>query len=149
LKPAEIDQRNDDSEETIGDPRVTSFAEGLKQDKTFPVAGPPPAAEFRGDRVTITFQPSDQERFLVVNALYHPRWRAHAAGRRLPIYPTNVVMRGVIVPPGVERIDMVYEPFISSPLGLGIMGGSILMTIVCAMGLGQLGKSDLARRWLR
>jgi hypothetical protein len=68
--------------------------------------------------VRIEVDPSEVERFLVVNELYHPKWRAYAAGSRgdteLKAWPTNVVMRGVLLPPGVTHIEMCFELFMLS-----------------------------------
>jgi hypothetical protein len=50
--------------------------------------------------------PSPNARFLVLNEMYHPRWRAFAGGRELEIEPTNLAMRGMLVPPGVTDVQL-------------------------------------------
>jgi LPXTG-motif cell wall-anchored protein len=45
----------------------------------------------------------------VVNEAYDRRWTAEADGRAVPVYPTNVVMRGMLIPPGVSRVTLRYR----------------------------------------
>ena len=53
-------------------------------------------------------------RFLVVNERFDPYWRAYVDGKAARIYPTNVVMRGVVVPPGAREVSMIYRPYDTS-----------------------------------
>ncbi|MCC7369749.1 MAG: fibronectin type III domain-containing protein [Chloroflexi bacterium] len=108
LSPAELAGR------LPADPLAESWVEGLDAAATFPVDGSPIQAAFRQDRVTVDVEPSDHPRFLVVNELFHPGWRAYAGLQELPIYPTNIVMRGVMVPAGVGRIELRFESFLRS-----------------------------------
>ena len=71
----------------------------------------------------------------MLNELYHPAWRAYANGKPLQVYPTNSFMRGVVVPAGVDAVKFVYEPFVWSADGLKIMGGAVILTILCGFGL--------------
>jgi hypothetical protein len=78
-----------------------------------------------GDRLDVTFLPSSQQRFLVLNELYASGWSARAAGQELAIYPTNVVLRGVVVPAGAAEVTFEYHSFLSFALwytiGVGIV----------------------------
>jgi hypothetical protein len=85
------------------DPPVRSVAEGLQVSRSFSTEGRIDA-RFARDRVEITLAPSADERFLVVNELFHPAWRATIDGARAPILPTNVVMQGVQVPAGASQV---------------------------------------------
>jgi hypothetical protein len=114
-------------------PRRMSLAEG------FPTGDGPVTdfddrgdirAAYEGDRVTIDVTASDKPRFLVLNELYHPRWRAFAGGQQLRIYPTNIYMRGVVVPPGVTRVRFEFTPFLHRPAALAIMAGSVLLMLL-------------------
>ncbi len=67
---------------------------------------------FSGDTVVLNFPPSPHRRFLVVNEAYHRRWKAYATGKSLEVYPTNVVMRGVLVPARTARITMRFHSVI-------------------------------------
>ncbi len=73
-------------------------------------------ARFAADRVTVDFPASTRERFLVINEAVHPRWSAAAEGKALTIYPTNVVMRGIRVPPGISRVPLRYRSVIGETI---------------------------------
>lgn len=101
--------------EGIIDPMRTSFVEGLDQASSFGGAGGG-AIELRGhgDALELRFAASPSERFLVLNDLYYPGWRAISDGRELPILPTNAVMRGVIVPAGATKVQFSYASYLDS-----------------------------------
>jgi uncharacterized membrane protein YfhO len=50
------------------------------------------------------------EGLLVVNDAFWPGWVARIDGREAPIFPANVIARGVIVPAGRHIVTMAYEP---------------------------------------
>jgi len=83
---------------------------------------------YAGDRVEIDLDSSPSTRFLVLNELYHPRWKAFADGQELMVYPTNVVMRGVVVPPNVTHVQMRFIPFLSTPLALALAIAGMVIT---------------------
>ena len=58
-------------------------------------------------------------RWLVVTDRDYPGWEARLDGRRVPIYRTNLFMRGLPVPAGDHTVEMVYRPR-SVWLGLGV-----------------------------
>ena len=93
--------------EGIIDPVQTSFAEGLDQMRSFGTSSP---IELRGrdDKLELRFPASSSERFLILNYLYYPGWRAMSDGYELSILPTNAVMRGVIVPAGATSVRFSY-----------------------------------------
>jgi hypothetical protein len=66
-----------------------------------------------GDRLEATFPPSTQQRFLVLDELYARGWSAYAGGQELAVYPTNVVLRGVVVPAGVGQVTFEYHSFLT------------------------------------
>ena len=69
----------------------------------------------------------------MVNELYHPNWHAYATGpagrTELKVWPTNVVMRGVLVPPGVGQIEMRFEPFFLSWQAEGLVVTGLLLVL--------------------
>ena len=67
---------------------------------------------FDGDYVEIEFPPSPRNRLLVVNEAYNEHWIAEAGGRKLNIYPTNLVMRGIVVPEGATQVTLRYHSVI-------------------------------------
>ncbi|MBV9577601.1 MAG: hypothetical protein JO057_03305, partial [Chloroflexi bacterium] len=68
------------------------------------------------DRVDVTFSASAQPRFLVLDDLYARGWSAAADGQELAVYPTNVVMRGVLVPAGASQVTFRYHSFLGFAL---------------------------------
>ncbi|MBV9579629.1 MAG: hypothetical protein JO057_13660 [Chloroflexi bacterium] len=61
------------------------------------------------DRIDLTFPPSAGPRFLVLNELYARGWSASTDGQDVAVYPTDGVMRGVLVPSGVGHVTFVYH----------------------------------------
>ncbi len=59
------------------------------------------------------------ERFLVLSEMWFPGWRAELNGQELPIYRTNYLFRGLVVPSGKHTIRMFYRPN-STLLGAGL-----------------------------
>jgi hypothetical protein len=118
----------------IREPARESVVEGLLQDRRFATTGSI-AATFAGDHVLVRVDPSDEDRFLVLNEMYHPSWRAWIDGRPVEIYPTNVVMRGLIVPPGATTIELRYVPFLVSWTGIGLLGAGVCLFGIVACGL--------------
>jgi hypothetical protein len=126
----------------VDDPTQHSTAEGLGAAQSFSIAGTP-RATFDHDRIDVQVDPSTSPRFLVVNELYHPGWRAWVDGTPAQIYPTNVVMRGVIVPPGTSTVEFRFVPFL-------VTGGA---AAIFALGLALAGlqwwvlRRGLLDRW--
>jgi hypothetical protein len=75
-----------------------------------------------------------------LNELYHPAWQAWVDGKATEIYPTNVAMRGILVPPGATTVELRYVPFMVSWYGLALFALGFLLA-----GLGWWG----LRRWTR
>ncbi|MFN7944590.1 MAG: YfhO family protein [Blastocatellia bacterium] len=53
---------------------------------------------------------SDQPGFLVLSEIYYPGWRARIDGQRTRIYRTDYTLRGLVVPAGAHRIELIYRP---------------------------------------
>lgn len=87
----------------------SSFVENFSGDRSYSGDGAIALAG-SGDHLTIIVDPAPVERFLVLNELYFPGWSATIQGHTVPIYPTNAVMRGVVVPVGTTTIDFNYTP---------------------------------------
>jgi len=94
-------------------PEQESYVEGWSSDRAFPTDGQATAL-FRGTHDEILITPSDHERFLVVNERYDENWMAtDGSGLPLRIYPTDLFMRGVVVPAGADKVLMDYRPFMA------------------------------------
>jgi putative flippase GtrA len=85
-------------------------------------------ATYQGDHIRIETSAAAEPRFLVLNELYHPRWLASAAGHRLPIYPVNIVMRGIEIPAGVTQVDLEFRPYSRFPGWWAFpLGGTLIL----------------------
>lgn len=84
----------------------------------------------KGQNIFITVSPSKFVRFLVLNDRYEPNWYAYSNNEELKIYPTNLIMRGVYIPPGVTEISMQYRPLITRWWAPLFPIGAILLLIV-------------------
>jgi hypothetical protein len=87
-------------------------------------------ATFRDQFVDVELTPSDRARFLVVNERYHPEWRAYVDGRETPIFPTNVFMRGLVLPAYTRTIRLHFEPFGSSRRALPLYFAGVLLAAI-------------------
>jgi hypothetical protein len=143
MLPGDTGERPPRPDPPIPDPRTHSVAEGVAADRTYATAGTV-GAVFDGDRVSVRVEPSAEDRFLVVNERYYAGWRATVDGRPTEIYPTNLLMRGVIVPAGARIVEMQYVPFIVSWYGVAVLVAGLLLT-----GLVSLGLRFAATRWPR
>lgn len=97
-------------------------------------------ATYDAGRAHVEVSPSAHARFLVLNERYDSSWHAFANGAELPIYPTNVFMRGLVVPPGVQSITLCYRPFVTTPLAAAISGGGLVLLVLCATFAGRLDR---------
>jgi hypothetical protein len=118
-----------------------SLVEGIESPCEFTVAGRI-AAHYAGDRIDIDVEPSDAPRFLVLNELFHPRWRAYAGPTELRIFRTNGVMRGLVIPPGATHIRLKFTPFVLSRAAVPFYLGALLLF---AAGAGCLARMEARR----
>jgi hypothetical protein len=49
-------------------------------------------------------------RLLVLSEMYYPGWRATVDGAATPIYRTNYLFRGIVVPAGHHDVEFAYRP---------------------------------------
>jgi len=118
----------------IEEPARHSIAESWPAERQFSTAGAVDAV-FDGDRVRVRVEPAAEDRFLVLNEMYHPLWQARVDGAPAPIYPTNLVMRGILVPAGASTIELSYVPFLATPAGVGLLLVAVLLIPLVAFGL--------------
>jgi uncharacterized membrane protein YfhO len=67
--------------------------------------------------------------------MYHPTWRATVDGAPATIYPTNLVMRGILVPAGATAIELTYRPFVFSATGYAVMALGVVLGGLLTWGL--------------
>jgi hypothetical protein len=79
------------------------------------------------DRIEINVTPAARPRFLVLNELYQPDWIAEIGGRTVTVHPTNVVMRGVLMLVGADRVRFTFQPFVR-PATMVLFAASALIT---------------------
>jgi hypothetical protein len=88
-----------------------------------------------GDRWDVAFPASSRPRLLVINEAYDRRWTAEADGRALAIYPTNVMMRGVLVPAGVSRVVLRYRSVVGDTVRYLAIALPLLAAAAAAVGI--------------
>jgi len=120
------------------DLRATSYVEGPAGRRVFSTEGAISLIG-RGDRLTLLLESGDSERFLVVNELYFPGWRAEIEGAPARVYATNSFMRGILVPPKVAKISLLFVPFVHTTPALVLYGLGIVLLPVGVVLLRRLG----------
>ena len=119
--------------------------EGLEAPLTLGSAEGAIHATYQGDRIWLQLEPSGVERFLVVNELYHPNWHAYAGNTELKVWPTNIVMRGIMVPPGVTEIEMRFVPFMVTWVAGAFVVAGLVLTAVGWVALRRLDRMTATR----
>ena len=69
---------------------------------------------------------------LVLADAYYPGWHASVDSREVPIYPANVLFRGVPVPAGEHSVIFTFEP---TGWRLGLIAGGAALVLTTALGL--------------
>jgi predicted outer membrane repeat protein len=121
----------------LNDVTDTSFVENFSGAPSYSSGGAI-SAKGSGDRVNLTVEPAAIDRFLIANELYYPGWSATVDGRAAQIYPTNAVMRGVVVPAGATTVDFTYTPFVRRNTSFAFYGAALLLAGVGAFVFGRL-----------
>jgi hypothetical protein len=122
--PGDDGARPSQPDPAVEDPAATSVVEGFTADRSFSTDGGL-TATFDGDRVLVRVDPSAEDRFLVLNEMYHPAWHAWIDGRSTEIYPTNLVMRGLVVPAGATTVELRYVPFLVTWRGIALLAAGL------------------------
>jgi hypothetical protein len=134
------------------DAQDCSFVENFPAARSFE-ADDPVTWQGGGDCLEIRVAAAPHERFLVVNDLYFPGWQATVDGRPIPIYPTNAVMRGIVVPAQATQVTLHYVPFVRRPwawtfpsAGLALLLVGLVLFRRAEPGLEAAGSSQVAKR---
>ena len=94
---------------------------------------------------------SDRPGVLVMAGNYDPDWKAWVDGERTPVWPVDLVSRGVGVPAGDHRVRMRYAPAsVSRGLGISLAGWVLFIGLLIFLGLRERrARGDIARRIFR
>jgi hypothetical protein len=98
-------------------PRLDSSGEGSIE----VVAYTPNRAEF--------YVQVSEHALLVLSDLLYPGWRATVDGVSVPIYATDGLFRGVLIPAGAHRVEMRFSP-VSLRLGLGLLVTALFILLM-------------------
>ena len=82
---------------------------------------------YQPNRVALHVE-SSKPALLVLSDLHYPGWQGSIDGQSAPIYRTNGIFRGMLVPAGTHEIVMRFFPA-SVKFGLGLMAMSLLIII--------------------
>ncbi|WP_454645550.1 hypothetical protein [Bradyrhizobium liaoningense] len=124
------------NDKVLVDVTETSLVEGAPSQADY-ADGKVLSATGNGDHIRLEVTPSDSERFLVANELYFPGWSALVDGKTAFVYPTNAVMRGVVVPAGTTTVELVYTPVVRRPLSFLVYGMALLLLVAGALFFGR------------
>jgi hypothetical protein len=120
----------------LNDVTETSFVENFPNAVSYSGVGTI-AQVSSGDHVKLRVDPTGVERLLVANELYYPGWAAMVDGKPAQIYPTNAVMRGVVVPAGATTVEFTYTPFTRRNISLAFYGAALLLAGIGAFVFGR------------
>ncbi len=75
----------------------------------------------------------DKDGFLVISETYYPAgWKAYIDGKESEIYPVNHILRGLVIPAGSEKVEMVFAPesyYLSTKLSLAGISLSLIILL--------------------
>ncbi len=77
---------------------------------------------------------SESNSLLVLSEIYYPAgWKAYLNGSEIPIHPVNYILRGVVVPPGNHKLELVFSPD-SYRRGVTLSAIGLIVTLLCLLG---------------
>lgn len=75
---------------------------------------------------------TDKDSFLVLTDNYYPGWKALINGRETKIYRTNYTFRGIIIPPGQNNVEFIFQPQ-SLKIGFIISVISLILALIVSI----------------
>lgn len=94
--------------------------------------------EYAADRIVIHAS-SSRDAVLVVTDAYYSSWRAFLDGKEVPVYPANILFRGVFVPRGEHEIRFEYIPPLFWP-SVFISYGTVLISLMLIFGYDKVAQ---------
>ncbi len=77
---------------------------------------------------------TDKQAFMTVSEIYYPAgWKAFIDGKETKIYPTDYILRGIVVPAGKHKIEMKFEPA-SYKKSIMLSGLGLLASLLALLG---------------
>jgi uncharacterized membrane protein YfhO len=64
------------------------------------------------DLIELTLDNPGDERLVLVRQQYHAAWKAYAGGRELRTLRVDGIYLGVVIPPGVVAVKLVFRPYV-------------------------------------
>jgi hypothetical protein len=108
------------------DARRAAVVEGLAADQQF---GPGRPVESL-DRVS-----TEERRFLLLSEIFHPGWTALLDGEPAQLFPTDVALMGLFVPPGEHRVELRFRPlFFDVALWISAVSALLLAAVAIRRG---------------
>ena len=111
----------------VFDPRTVAIVDPANQPGTSHFV--PGASEARvvrvGDGDIALSVSTTGEGFLVLSENAYPGWRARIDGAEVPIYRTDITLQGIVVPPGIHRVEFTIESR-ALRAGLALSGAGVL-----------------------
>jgi hypothetical protein len=95
-------------------------------------AKPARITRYESQRVVIAADTTEPS-FLMLTDTNYPGWDAYLNGRKTPVITANYLFRGIIVPPGQNVVEFVYQPA-SVRIGGAISGAAFALLCVLAFG---------------
>ena len=121
----------DPEQVTIVDER---YSANLSQ-KTYSGNGEVKMTSYHPDVITYSFS-SAEKQFMVFSEIYYPvGWKAYVDNEEVPISCVNYLLRGIEVPAGEHKVELVYKLDSYSTAGTLAWVGSILILILIAGGI--------------
>ncbi len=65
--------------------------------------------DYRANKITVETD-SKNNKFLVLSESHYLGWKAYLDGKRVKIYKTNGVLKGIFIPEGEHLVRFVYDP---------------------------------------
>ncbi len=82
-----------------------------------------------GPEVVVEVNAAAGPTFLVLTDAFRPLWHAYVDGAEVPVFQTNVVFRGVLVPQGEHRVVFRYvDPVLA--MAVRISGGTLALVVL-------------------
>jgi hypothetical protein len=103
------------------------------------------SADFKDQHVRVRLQKSSQPRYLILNERFHPGWRAWVDNMETPVFPTNVFMRGLVVPPGATQVRLEFSPLSFSARALWLYAIGLVLFVLALVIARRLNHTPLRR----